>query len=62
MFWACVCSLNYPAIKAHALYYIVVWGRARPRVGVHIISYTARFSKKKKKKKKLIKKKIGFFK
>jgi hypothetical protein len=22
----CVCSLNYPACKAHALYYTVIWG------------------------------------
>jgi len=26
MIWVCVCSLSYPASKAHALYHIVTWG------------------------------------
>jgi len=26
IFWVCICSLRYPACKAHALYYIVVCG------------------------------------
>jgi hypothetical protein len=24
--WVCVCSLSYPACKAHAPYYIVIFG------------------------------------
>jgi hypothetical protein len=48
-FSECVCSLSYPACKAHAPYYIVICGMSGSTVVFHIISQKTRFSKKKKK-------------
>jgi hypothetical protein len=41
---ACVCSLRYPACKAHAPYYIVICGLSGSIIFFPIISYTAIFA------------------
>jgi hypothetical protein len=40
MFWVCVCSLSYPACKAHAPYYIAICGLSGCTIFSHIISCT----------------------
>ena len=47
VFWACVCSLAYPACKAHAPYYILICVLSGFIILFHIISQTVWFSKKK---------------
>jgi hypothetical protein len=44
----CVCSISYPARKAHALYYIVICGLTDYTVLFHIVSSKARFLKRKR--------------
>jgi len=46
IFSVCVCSLSYPAYKARASCYIVLYGFADYTAVFHIISQTARFSEK----------------
>jgi len=41
-----MCSLSYPARKAHALYYIVLCGLSDSTIFVHIISQKAQLKKK----------------
>ena len=41
-FWACVCSLSYPARKAHAPYYMLIGGLSVSAIFFHIISQTTR--------------------
>jgi hypothetical protein len=38
LFWVCVCSLSYPACKAHALYCIAICGLSGCTVFFHVIS------------------------
>ena len=42
----CVCSISYPACKAHSQYYIVTCSRSVSTILLHIISWTARFRNK----------------
>ena len=42
--WVCVCTVSYPACKAHALYFIVIYGLSGCNEFFHVILYTARFS------------------
>ena len=44
IFWVCICSLNYRACKAHASYYIAIYGLLACTIFFHIIWYKARFS------------------
>jgi len=37
IFWVCICSLRYPACKAHAPYYIVICGVSGSADFFHII-------------------------
>jgi len=48
IFWVCVCSLSYPACKAHVLYYTAICGLSVSTTLFHIISLMTRFSGKKK--------------
>jgi hypothetical protein len=41
-----VCSLSYPARKAHAQYYIVICGPSGSTIFLHITSQMALFSEK----------------
>ena len=43
----CACTFRYPACSAHTAYYIVICVLPRSAILLHIISQTARFSKKK---------------
>jgi hypothetical protein len=42
IFWACVCSLRYPACKAHEPHYILICGLSGSTILFHIILKTAR--------------------
>ena len=43
IFWVCVCSLSYPACKAHAPYYILICGLCGCTIFFHIILKIAWF-------------------
>ena len=47
IFWVCICSLWYPANKAHAPYFIAICGLSGCTTFLHIISLTEWLSKKK---------------
>ena len=44
IFRVCVCSLIYPTLKVHALYYNVIYGLSGCTVFFHILSYKTRYS------------------
>ena len=44
IFWVSVCSLSFPARKAHSHYYIVICGLSGSTIFNHIMSSTVRFS------------------
>jgi len=48
LFWVCFCSQGYSACTAHAPYCIIICGLPGYAIFFHVISQSARFSKKKK--------------